>query len=288
MRLGDQIKPFCIDLEEKGRSKSTITAYKTDLEQFAIFLGEKELKELSTKDIDKFQKFLTRKNNLTNKTASRKLNSIKTFFKFALKNGLVEQNPAENTRYPKIEENVPKRLSQIEYKAIRDTARAEDKAFAMTELMLQTGLKIGELSRLKLEHIKLESNPPHIFVEEYQTNGSRIVELSKSAKKCLEEYKKKRPKSRSDQGFLFQTRTGRPTLARNIRSSLNRIFEKAGVDGVTVNELRNTFICHQIENGMSLKKLAEYVGHKHTASTELYLATTERKTPGSGQSVVEL
>ncbi|MBN1332097.1 tyrosine-type recombinase/integrase [Candidatus Dojkabacteria bacterium] len=288
MSKDTHIELFCEDLKRKGRSSSTITAYKADLDQFSSFLNEKDLLKAGPKDIIKFQKHLIKENNSTEKTASRKLNSIKAFFKFALLRNLVSKNPALDISYPKIEGKAPTKLSQIEYKAIRDTARSEFKAFAMVELILQTGLKIGELSRLKLEQVKLDSNPPHVFIEKYQTNESRIVELTRAAKKCLIEYIALRPKARHDRGYLFQTRTGSQILPRNIRSTLNRIFKNAGVKNATVNDLRNTFICHQIENGMSLKKLAEIVGHKHTASTEMYLAITERKAPGTSQTITEL
>ena len=288
MSIDEQIKPFCKYLQKKERSSFTITAYKTDLEQFAKFLNGKLIEKISTKDINKYQKHLIRENNLTEKTASRKLNGIKTFFKFLISQGILKKNPSEGVNYPKVESKAPKRLSQIEYKAIRDTARHETKSFAMIELMLQTGIKIGEASRLKLENVNLNSNSPHIFIKENQSNESRIVELNQPAIACLSEYMKNRAKTRNDEGWLFQTRTGKSIHPRNMRSSLNRIFKKAGVKGATVNDLRNTFICHQIENGMSLKTLAKIVGHKHTSSTELYLQTTERKTPGTKQLIAEL
>ncbi|MBD3280971.1 tyrosine-type recombinase/integrase [Candidatus Dojkabacteria bacterium] len=288
MNLTNQIESFCKHLNTKGRSSSTITAYKTDLTQFSKFIGEQELKEISTRDINKFQKFLFRENNLTKKSITRKLNSIKSFFKFAIESENLVKNPAEKIAYPQTEDTAPKKLSQIEYKAIRDTARANPKIYTMIELMLQTGMKIGELSRLKLEEVKLDSNPPHIFIGQYQTNPSRIVELNDPARESMRQYIENRPKVRDDQGYLFPTRTGRRTLPRNIRTAMNRVFENAGVKSATVNELRNTFICHQIEHGMSLERLAEIVGHKHTASTELYLATTDREEPGRELDIAEL
>lgn len=286
--MESDIDKFKNYLKIKGRSKSTIIAYYKDIKQLEKFVSPKIIQEINKRDLNKFLKYLEKKKGFSPKTISRKINSIRTFFGFLEIEGKIQTNPSASLNHPKHEDSPPPRLSKIEYKAIRDTARESIRVYTIIELMLQAGLKIGEISRLKLQDLKLESTPPHIFIREYATNNSRIIEINEVAYKALKYYLKARQNPKGDKKYLFNTKTGNPMLIRNIRTSIDRVFEKAGVTGKKVNDLRNTFICHQIERGVSLETIAKYVGHKSLVSTENYLKTTERKTPGTLQEIFAL
>jgi len=286
--IGGLIPEFIKYLGSAGRSDSTLVAYKKDLEQLADYLDDKDVGEINKKDLNNFVKFIIKERELTKKTASRKINSFKTFFKFLIDKKKISQNPADEIDHPDVEQNLPRILSQIEYKAIRDTARGNIRLYTMIEIFLQTGLRIGEVSRLKLEDAKVETNPIKIIINEFQSNSPRIIELNETAALALKTYIESRRDKQNDQGYVFNTRTGRNVLVRNIRTAMNRICKKAGVINVRVNDFRNTFICHQIENEVSLEKTAEYVGHRRLASTEKYLQITQRKTPGTKTQIVAL
>ncbi len=288
MTINQLIGPFIKFLKTHGRSEATIVAYKKDIEQLATFLSDKEIRVVTAKDINSFIKFITIEKGFTNKTASRKINSTKTFFRFALENKYIKEDPAAFVDHPDIENRPPKILSRIEYKAIRDTARKNIRIYTMIELLLQTGIRIGEISRLKLEDVKLDANPPKIIIHAYESSPLRFVDLNSAAKEALESYLPKRRVVKNDEGYLFNTRTGKNVLVRNIRTAINRVFRRAGVEGIRVNDLRNTFICHQIENGMKLEKIAEMVGHRRISSTEKYLEITQRKTPGRSTNAIPL
>ena len=270
------------------RSEATIVAYTKDLEQLADFVGAKDIKDINKKDLNNFVKDIINKRKFSKKTASRKINSFKTFFRYLEIKEILNENPSTKISHPEIEENHPRVLAQVEYKAIRDTARKNIRNYTMIELMLQTGMKIGEVSRLKLEDVKLNSLPPKIFIREHESNPLRVIDLNEIAIEIIKKYLKYRQKRPNDKGYLFNTRSGKNILIRNIRTAINRICRRAGVKAVRVNDFRNTFIAHQIENGLKLDKIAEFVGHKRSASTEKYLAVTERKTPGDGTDIVPL
>jgi integrase/recombinase XerD len=289
MPISNYIQKFTKNLKSDGKSSSTIIAYKKDIEQFVEFIQNKNIEEISQKDIEKFVKYQIKEKGIGMKTASRKINSIGNFFRFALHKKIVKKNPAVGIKHPESsEERLPHCLSQIEYKAIRDTASTNFRLFALIEILLQTGTKIGEISRLKLNDVTVMPEGSRFLITAYQSNPARMIDLNSKADKVLRKYMEIRKARPNDKGYLFNTRTGKNMIIRNIRTAVNRIFKQAGVKDARVNDIRNTFICHQIENGVSLKTIAKYVGHKRTLSTEKYLEVTERKTPGTGTELFEL
>lgn len=288
MDINSQIEPFVNYLRNIGRSESTIVAYKKDLEQLAKYINNGPIVNTTTKDLKQYVKYLINDKGFTKKTASRKINSFKTFFKYLTEAGKIAEDISLPVRHPEIENKPPRILSPMEYKAIRDTARRNKRLYTMIELLLQTGIRIGELSRLKTEDIKLDNGNPKMVIQEFESNEMRIVELNEIISEALKNYIEKRKSVQNDQGYLFTTRTGKNVLVRNIRTAVNRVFQKAGVQNARVNDLRNTFICHQIEHGMDIDKLAEIVGHKRTTSTEKYLDLVEKEESGNLKSIVPL
>lgn len=262
------LEKFISHLKSQGKSQFTIVAYKKDLEQFIGFLTTKEkndIREVKKEDIEGFiAKLLT--DNYTKKSASRKLNSIRTFFRFLKNDNIIEQNPSLDISHPKYTQTPPRILSKLEYRALRDLAKEDPRTYALVEVLLQTGIKIGELAELRIPDIKDES----ISIHAYGKNLLREVPLNKPAKKALDDYLVVRNgNAKSDHVFI--TRTGQPLLIRNIRQIIDRCFREVEIEHVTVNDLRNTFIAHQLMNGASLEYIAKIVGHRRLSSTERFL-----------------
>lgn len=245
-------------------------AYKKDLEQFVGFLSTKEVadvREIKKEEIDGFiNKLLT--DNYTKKSASRKLNSIRTFFRFLKNEKIIEQNPSLDVSHPKYMQAPPRVFSKLEYRALRDVAKEDCRTYALVELLLQTGIKIGELSNLRLSDVGGGS----LNIRPYGKTTGRSVPLNKSTGVAILDYLKNRPNNKKgDEDFLFITRTGRPLLIRNIRQILSRCFREVGIENATVNDLRNTFIAHQLKNGAPIEYIAKIVGHRRLSSTERFL-----------------
>lgn len=265
--LPSLLEKFIAFLKSQGKSQFTVIAYKKDLEQFIGFLTTKEkgdVREIKKEDIEAFiNKLLTE--NYTKKSASRKLNSIRTFFRYLKNEGAIDQNPSLDISHPKYTQTPPRILSKLEYRALRDLAKEDPRTYALVEVLLQTGIKIGELAELRLEDVK--ENALHI--RPYGKNIERDVPLNKPAKKAVEDYLKIR--AQVTDTHLFITRTGHPLLIRNIRQIIDRCFREVGIESATVNDLRNTFIAHQLMNGASLEYIARVVGHRRLSSTERFL-----------------
>ncbi len=281
------IEKFTYHLEQSGKSKSTIVAYRKDLEQLNEHL-EGDLQEVVTEVLKEAIDALQQKHEFSPKTISRKINSYRTFYRFMIENGEVTHNPAEEISHPKFTPKKPRVLSQIEYLALREISRGNDRLLAMIELMLQTGIRIGELSRLKVRHINIEQSKPHIAIEEFSTTEPRKVPLNMKATELLKKYLDSE-NIQEEEAPLFSTRDGNHIIIRNIRSSIDRAMAKAGIEEACVNDLRNTFIVAQLNAGVPVDHIAEVVGHKSKTTTQKYIELLNDKyRPNGEMRIVEL
>lgn len=283
--LDSALNSFTSALTKKGRSTNTIVAYKGDINQLIAFLHTQSVDAIDlvqSTHLENFKKDLI-KNNYTAKSVSRKLNSIKNFFSYLLSENIITANPSAEIKHPKYENDLPKILKPLEYRSLRDACRNDIRSTAIVELMLQSGLRIKEIENLKLENVK----DNEVFIESYESHSSRSVPLNNSAKAAIKKYiDDSRHQSKSKN--VFVTKTGRHLLARNIRSLLNRYFDKAGIKDVKVNDLRNTFIVFQLKSGVPIDVVSQVVGHKRISTTEKYLELIDSKEESKGIKLKEL
>lgn len=263
---------FIDHLKTQGRSSATVLAYGKDIEQLKNFLSELErskVHDISTKDLQAFMAKLS-KEGYTPKSISRKTNSTKTFFRFLKINDFITDDPALLLEHPKFEMKPPRILTKTEYRALRDAARSDTRMSAIIELLLQTGIRIGELARLQLSDVKFGNQKVgELHVPAGESYPERTVPLNKAAEAALKRYVEIRPKSKNE--TLFVTKTGRPLLVRNIRTAIDRYFKLAGIKDAKVNDLRHTFVAHHLMSGTSLVLVSKLAGHKRLATTEKYL-----------------
>ncbi|NCN45341.1 MAG: hypothetical protein COU63_01305 [Candidatus Pacebacteria bacterium CG10_big_fil_rev_8_21_14_0_10_36_11] len=267
--LVDAHVKFEQNLREKGKANATVIAYSKDIEQLVQFVGEKGktlVAEVTSDDIDNFKSDLKQK-RYTSKSVSRKINSIKAFFRYLIGENIVAANPAETISHPKIEQSPPRVLSRLEYRALRDACRGDARIFAIVEVLLQTGMRISELAALASDDVDLDRGVVNILAQ--NSREERKVPLNKAAKKALMDYLKVRPRSKEKTVFL--TKTCRPFLVRNIRTAIDRYFRLAGIKEAKVNDLRHTFIVEQLKAGTPLVYVSQLVGHKRITTTEKYL-----------------
>lgn len=280
---------FINDLKGKGRSDATIIAYSKDIEQLLNFFTTRGVASLNNTGIDELEAFKRdlEDNNYTPKSVSRKINSTRTFYKYLLDNGKINDNPSEKLAHPKFEVKPPRILSEMEYRALRDVSRVDVRLYSIVEVLLQTGIRIGELAALTIHDVK-ESNSgiKYLYIAPQGSHPARKVPLNKSANKAIQEYLKVRPES--DEDTLYITKNGRPLLVRNIRTTIDKAFEKAGIKNAKVNDLRNTFIAHHLSNGVSLVTVSKLVGHKRLSTTEKYLNLIKKNGEEQEKSLQDL
>jgi len=263
-------------LKAQRRSISTILAYGKDVSQLIEFLNQKKITQSSSvtsAHLEEFKSGLI-KEKYTLKSVSRKLNSIRTFFRFLADEKVITDNPAASISHPKYEIKPPRILTPMEYRALRDACRQDARIAGIIELMLQTGIRIGEISRLELNDLKNEE----INITAYQSQPARSIPLNKAAKTALDRYLTERGKIKTN--ALFVTKTSRPLLVRNIRAIINRYLRLAGIQNARVNDLRNTWLAYHLREGTSPVFLAKIAGHKRLTTTERYLQFIKDEKPG--------
>lgn len=283
--FSEYLEKFIAYLKEKGKSVYTVVAYKKDIEQFLGFLAKKQITvitEVKKEDIQLFVEGLM-KDGYTKKSASRKLNSIRTFYRFMKNENVITINPALDVAHPRFESGTPRILSKLEYRALRDYARNDKRTYAIIEVFLQTGLRIGELANIRTNDVQADE----LAVSQYGKNDKRVVQLNKLAKKAIAEYIKVRPDT-AGEDHLFVTKNRKPLLIRNIRNLVDRCFREVGVEGAKVNDLRNTFIAHQLAAGVPIAYVSKVVGHKRLSSTESFLDLVKSEQPASQVRLNEL
>ncbi|MDP3955138.1 MAG: tyrosine-type recombinase/integrase [bacterium] len=265
--LAQTREPFVEYLRTQKRSISTILAYGKDVSQMMEHLEKKGVSDIGgvkSEHLEDFKSHLVQE-NYTLKSISRKLNSIKTFFRYIKSQGIVTADPAATVSHPTYEVKPPRILSKMEYRALRDACREDTRIAAIVELMLQTGIRIGEIARIELD----EARDEELYIKPNQSQPARTIPLNKAAKNALDAYLKERASAKTK--VIFVTKTGRSFLARNIRAAINRYFRIAGIENASVNDLRNTWLAHHLAAGTNPVFLAKAAGHKRLATTEKYL-----------------
>lgn len=264
---------FVQTLRTRSKSESTVIAYAKDIEQLLNFMSKRAISEVSRISIEDLEAFRVdlQTQKYTPKSISRKINSIRTFYRFLTEQNIASENPSEKLAHPKFDVKPPRVLSEMEYRALRDVCRVDIRLYSIVEILLQTGIRISELANLNLDDVRTspDGKIKFLFIKEFGSHPTRRVPLNKSADKAIQDYLAIRPESEDE--HLFITKTGNPLLIRNIRTTIDKAFEKAGIKDAKVNDLRNTFIAHHLSNGVSLVTVSKIAGHKRISTTEKYL-----------------
>jgi len=259
---------FVSYLESRRRARATMVAYSKDIEQLILFLtntGKKDISAITREELEAFLKKLAA-DSYTPKSISRKINSMKTFYRFLKSTGVITIDPAADIEHPKYEVKPPRILSKLEYRALRDACRGDVRTYAIVELFLQTGVRIGELANLNTEDVR--ENELRISAQE--GHEERMVPLNRAGKEALASWTVARGNGIKSKA-LFITKTGRSLLIRNIRTAIDRYFKVAGIEDAKVNDLRHTFIAHHLMAGTPITTISKLVGHKRLSTTEKYL-----------------
>lgn len=275
---------FDQSLSELGRSPSTILAYKADLEQLVEYLEKNNIlfvSDVKQETLINFRDYLLAQ-NYTPKSVSRKLNAVKTFFRWLKDQGHITNDVSKDVSHPESETSAPKFLTPMEYRSLRDVARADSRIAAIVELILQTGMRISEVANLKMKNVKKD----HLIVEAYATQPKRTVPLNEAAQAALKDYLRERPQAGSE--YLFVSKNGKQLAVRNIRASIDRYMEKADIPRYSVNDLRTTFIIENLRRGVDLVTISQVSGHKRLSTTERYLDLAGVKEPGKKQELEQL
>ena len=273
-KLRDAHERFKNYLKANRHSNSTIIAYGKDIDQLVAFLEELKKNHVHEVTKDDLEAFLAKmeKGGYTPKSISRKLNSTRTFYRFLKINEYITDDPSLLVAHPRYQLAPPRILTPTEYRALRDAARNDPRMFAIIELLLQTGIRIGELAALRIPDIKGDK----LYIRPVEKHEERTVPLNKRAVEALNRYLEVRPKipisgTKTEGDHLFITKSGKPFLIRNIRTAVERYLRLAEIKNAKVNDLRHSFAAYHLKHGVSLVLISKILGHKRISTTERYL-----------------
>ena len=270
-------------IKEKHASDNTVNAYMKDLEHFGDFVvsrGIDRIADVSNSDIVAYLMEL-KKQGRTRSTVNRRLTSIRTYYKFLLKEGKVKDNPAEDIKSPRIEKKDIEFLSIDEVNRLMTLPDESIKGIrdrAILELMYATGIRASELIDMKLDDLNMRMG----FVKcTGEHSKARIIPIGRPARHALEDYVyDARPvllkKSTSEK--LFVNYAGESMTRQGLWKILKEYGEEAGLKiRLTPQVLRNSFAVHMLQNGADIKSIQELMGHEDIAATQAYLAVTKNR-----------
>lgn len=264
---------------EKNLSENTIAAYKRDLMKFIDFAKTKkkvsDVDEITHKTVSEYFNYL-RKTEIAVSSSARNLSSLKGFFKYLDANNYVRRDPTEKLLPMRTERKLPEVLSVEETEKILNAPDTSNKLGlrdrAILELLYSSGLRVSELTNLKIPDIFFDEEVLRILGK---GSKERIVPFGQSAEKFLKEYLyKSRPlleKRNRSENFVFLNSRGGKLSRMSIWQIVNKYVKQAGITKeVHPHTFRHSFATHLIEGGADLRAVQEMLGHADISTTQIY------------------
>lgn len=258
---------------EKRYSAHTLKAYERDLNDFLVYADVKRLNEFSDLSASYIRSWIVHliENGLKNRSVNRKLASLRSFYKWLVKEQHIESSPMGKVSGPKSEKHLPQFVKESELKLEKLQGLFEDnfegkRDGLMFELFYQTGIRLSELIGLKLEDVQLGK-----IKVLGKRNKERIIPISNSLQKQIEEYVQLRHEKTQKTRELLVLESGNklyPAFAyRKINSYLGKVTT---LDKKSPHVLRHTFATHMLNRGTGLETLKDLLGHANLSATQIY------------------
>lgn len=261
---------------EKNYSIHTINNYLNDVNDFIEFINANKINISSIKynDIREYLNCLYSK-NLSKSSVSRILSTLRTFFKWLVRENKIKSNPMELITSPKKDKKLPTYLNHDDVEKILNIPDIKTplgmRDNAILEMLYSTGIRVGELISIKISDINYSEKTINVFgkgsKERVVLFGDALLgKLTLYIKRGRNELLKKKQSN-----ILFLNHHGNPLTERGIEDILNRIIKKGGLEfTIHPHMLRHTFATHMLDNGADLKVVQELLGHENLSTTQIY------------------
>lgn len=260
-------------VSEKRFSEHTVTAYKKDLDQFVTFSlieSMNSLKEVNHQLVRGWIVHLI-ENKTTNRSVNRKLSTLRTFFKWLVKNGMIESDPMLKVKGPKSEKKLPSFAKQSEMNStLAQNYFSDDfdglRDMLMVETFYQTGIRLSELINLKDGDIT--NNSIKVLGKR---NKERIIPISKGLSELMHSYHKEKRKLHPNEICFFVSNKGNKLYPKFVYRKINSYLGSVtNLDIKSPHVLRHTFATHMLNNGAGLEVLKDILGHASLSATQVY------------------
>lgn len=272
----DQFKHYMV--VEKNLSPNTVQAYCRDLDQFALFLEGQGLRCAEGRCLSQINALLIRQylaqlqTRCRRTSIARKLSVLKSFFRFLVRRGILDDSPADSLSTPKREQYLPKVLSAEQAGSLLDLTPAGNQRMAVRdwaifELIYSCGLRVGELTSLNLASVDCESRQVRVLGK---GGKERIVPIGRQACAAIQEYLSERKNAERESALFLNQRGGRLT-ARSVQRNLKkRLLQFNLPTDFTPHALRHSFATHLLDAGADLRVIQELLGHASLSTTQRY------------------
>ncbi|RIW36398.1 tyrosine recombinase XerC [Bacillus salacetis] len=267
---------------EKNYSEYTVTFYKDDIREFFSFMNEQNLHSLSEIEYFDARLFLTglHEKRLARASISRKISSIRSFFRFLNREKLIIENPFALVSSPKSEKRLPEFFYEEEMENLLQACEGHKpiqvRNRAMFELFYATGIRVSECAGLRIKDIDFSLST---VLVKGKGSKERYVPFGTFAHEALEQYiniSRGQLMKNGEHEFVFVNYKGGPLTARGMRHVLNTIIKDASLNGkIHPHMLRHTFATHLLNNGADLRTVQELLGHENLSSTQIYTHVTK-------------
>jgi len=260
---------------ESGLSGNTLNAYRTDLAAFEAWLGKKSLalEAASRAEVLGYLAANVRQ-GLSPRSSARRLSTLRRFYRYLLREGLIQDDPTSDVRSPSLGRPLPKAVTEASVEKLlaappNTTLGVRDRA--MLETMYASGLRVSELVALALNELDLTTGLVRVTGK---GGKERIVPLGDEATSRLGEYlQTARPSLLGEHksGAVFLTRRGQPMTRQAFWQLIKRYSALAGIDSsLSPHSLRHAFATHLLNHGADLRSVQMLLGHADLSTTQIY------------------
>jgi len=272
---------------------NTIRSYRVDLSDFTRFLSGDlgadpscETRGAGSGDVThvEVRRFLGEcyRKGLTKATVSRKLAALKSFFKYMLEEGLIQENPLTLVSAPRYKRPLPEYLSMQEVLQLLDspagTGVLDLRNKALLELLYATGIRAGELVRIDMEDMDLSARWVRVTGK---GNKERLVPFGRHAGQALLAYARRRRtllKEKYQEKAFFLNRLGTRLTSRSVQRVVAKQIQHCAISRrISPHALRYTFATHLLDAGADLRSIQELLGHESISTTQRYTHVSLRR-----------
>lgn len=275
--MGNHIDAFILYLHNmKKTSENTELSYKRDLYKVQVYMEDRGIsgvEKITKEDLSGYVKNLEEQ-KFAAATISRNIASIKAFYHYLYKEGIVSEDISEDLKAPKIEKKIPEILTMDEVIRLLNQPKGDSpkeiRDKAMLELLYATGIRVSELITLKVSDVNLQMG----YIVCRDSNKERMIPFGREAKTALLKYMDKIRDvmiGNSDSEILFSNCSGQPMSRQGFWKLIKYYAKKADIQSdITPHTLRHSFAAHLVENGADLRSVQEMLGHSDISTTQIY------------------
>ena len=263
-------------LYQRKFSKHTILAYEKDLGQFSYYLQHQfEMSEVAPATKQMLRSWIVSlvEEKKAPATVNRKLSAVKSFYKYLLREGVVDVNPASSVKNLKLPDRLPKAISEREAASFFDNLKMEGSYEEVTSnvimsLLYHTGIRRNELISLKLLDVDLSKGQLKVLGKRKK---ERILPIGKELRLHLSSYLNIREELGLSGENFFLTKRGNPLYDKWVYKVVNTALAEASlVDQKSPHVMRHSFATHLLQKRADLHAIKELLGHKDLSATQIY------------------